>query len=339
MSFVKTNGIESSKQLPTASVVIPVLNEEKHIEFVLNNILQNKPESILEVIVVDGGSSDKTRDIVERFCLIDENIKLINNPQKIQASGINLAVLQSNPLSEVIIRMDAHADYDSHYLFHLLNEIKSRDAESIVVRLFTVGNSCFQRAVAFVSNNALGTGGAAHRMGNKSKYVDHGHHAAIKKSSFLALGGYDDSFSANEDAEFDHRLTKSGGKIWFCSDIVVRYFPRSNPAALSKQYFRYGQGRAQNSQKNRQMLRIRQSLPIFFVLYLIFLIPLAILNPIFLAPFLVYSTSLILSALFALYRERSLCYLHVLSVLPIIHLSWGGGFLKYVLLDAFSRRK
>ena len=337
MDRVKINDSNISNQLPTASVIIPVLNEEKHIESILKNILHHKPASILEIIVVDGGSSDKTRDIVERYCHIDRDIKLINNPKKIQAAGVNLAVLQSNPLSEVVIRMDAHADYDSRYLFILLNEIKNRDAESVVVRLFTVGSSCFQRAVAFVSNNSLGTGGAAHRMGNNSKYVDHGHHAAIKKNSFLALGGYDDKFSVNEDAEFDHRLTKSGGKIWFCSDIVVRYFPRSSSGALSKQYFRYGHGRAQNLQKNRQLLKIRQSLPPFFALYVIFLIPLLALDKIFLIPALLYIIVLIAATAVALYKGRSLCYLQVSLVLPIIHLSWGAGFIKYFFLNAFSR--
>ena len=339
MTFVKVDNSIIIKDLPTASVIIPVLNEEKHIESILKKLLQHKPESITEIIVVDGGSSDKTRDIVEHYCRIDKDIKIINNPKKIQAAGINLAVQQSSPLSEVIIRMDAHADYDPYYLFYLLKEIKTREAESIVVRLFTVGNSCFQRAVAFVSNNSLGTGGAAHRMGNNSKYVDHGHHAVIKKTSFLALGGYDENFSVNEDAEFDWRLTKNGGKIWFCSDIVVKYFPRSSSAALMKQYFRYGQGRAQNLQKNHQVLKARQSLPLLFAIYIILLIPLTFVSKFFLVPALLYIAVSTIATAVAVYKEQSLCYLQVLFILPTIHLSWGCGFLKHFFLNMLLRVK
>ena len=100
-------------------------------------------------------------------------------------------------------------------------------------------------------NSKLGNGGAAHREVGGSGFIDHGHQALFDLPTFLSFGGYDETFSHNEDAEFDYRLARAGGKIWLCSEAVANYFPRLTPLALAKQYFGHGQGRAQTILKHK----------------------------------------------------------------------------------------
>ena len=91
--------------------------------------------------------------------------------------------------------------------------------------------------------------------------MDHGHHALVRLHSFLAVGGYDESFVQNEDAEFDHRLTKAGYKIWFTDQTSMTYYPRPSPRQLFKQYMGYGYGRARTTLKHGIRPKLRQFLP------------------------------------------------------------------------------
>ena len=102
----------------------------------------------------------------------------------------------------------------------------------------------FQRAVAAAQNSRLGNGGAPHRTAPRSGPVAHGHHAAFDRAFFDRLGGYDAHFSHNEDAEFDYRALRAGGRIWMCAEARVEYYPRDRPMALLHQYIRNGRGRA-----------------------------------------------------------------------------------------------
>src|SRR5690606_2830658 len=111
-------------------------------------------------------------------------------------------------------------------------------------------------------NSLLGTGGAAHRIGSGGRWVDHGHHALMRLDAFRRLGGYDEAFSHNEDAEFDQRLCESGGRIWLTAKTKIRYFPRDTVVGLFRQYRAFGRGRAANMLKHRSLPRLRQALPL-----------------------------------------------------------------------------
>jgi succinoglycan biosynthesis protein ExoA len=116
--------------------------------------------------------------------------------------------------------------------------------------------------VAAAQNSRLGTGGAAHRLGREAGWVDHGHHALFRRDAFEAIGGYDESFSHNEDAELDLRLTQEGAKIWLTDRTRITYRPRRTPGALWKQYVSYGKGRARTVLKHYVPLKMRQALPL-----------------------------------------------------------------------------
>lgn len=322
--------VAPSSQRRKVAVIIPTLNEADHIGGLLRAFLRQGP-SIVEIIVADGGSSDGTPEIVERMAATEPRIRLIHNPARLQAAGFNLAAAKASLEVDTLIRVDAHSSYPSDFVETLLAEQAGSGAESIVNRLRSVGTGGFQAAVAAASNSIFGTGGAAHRQGAPSCYIDHGHHALFDRATFLSLGGYDEAFAANEDAEYDVRLRIAGGRIWFTNKADIAYFPRRSPRELMRQYFRYGAGRAQTLLRHAEPLRWRQRVPALLLVVLAFALLLSPIIPSLLAVPAAYVASLISATLILMIRERRFCVWGALLALPIMHLAWGAGFVSYRL--------
>lgn len=252
----------TAKQLmPEGSVliVIPTLNEAQHIEGVIRDLLADAlPETRL--VVADGGSTDGTPAIVRR--MNDPRIRILHNPDRIQSAGINRAVAAEGNGATWLLRADAHATYPRGFLAALLQDMRTTGASSVAVAMVTIAQRGFAAGVAAAQNSVLGTGGAAHRMGLGGRFVEHGHHALIRLDAFRAVGGYDAGQSHNEDAEFDHRLTRNGGRIWLSGRTEIGYHPRQTPKALFLQYLRFGRGRAETLFKHGLLPRPRQVLPL-----------------------------------------------------------------------------
>jgi succinoglycan biosynthesis protein ExoA len=243
-------------------VAIPCLNEEKYLERLVTYLVADCTGIPAHIVIIDGGSTDRSVEIAEGLSRSYSNVTLLKNPKRIQSAAFNLAIASLGGDADTMIRVDAHADYPSGYCKTLLEEAAATGADSVVVAMNTVGTAGFQRAVAAAQNSKLGNGGSAHRSaGTDGKWVDHGHHALIRLDAFLAVGGYDETFSHNEDAELDIRLVRGGFKIWLTGKTVLTYYPRSAPWPLFLQYFRYGQGRARTLAKHRILPKLRQMIP------------------------------------------------------------------------------
>jgi succinoglycan biosynthesis protein ExoA len=308
-----------------ALIVIPTLNEAKVIRSVLAKVLADPGLVDPLVLVADGGSSDGTPEIVAELAAADSRIRLLHNPGRLQSAGLNLAVRTLGMDRAWIVRVDAHADYPENYASTLIEEAMKTGATSVVVSMDTVGEGWFQRAVATAQNSVLGTGGSAHRLATEGQWVDHGHHALFRRDAYQAIGGYDETFSHNEDAEFDLRLTKSGGKIWLTDKLRIGYYPRSTPGALWKQYFSYGKGRARTVLKHHTALKVRQALPLAVAPAVAGLIA----APLFwwmAAPALIWAlTALSFGVLLGLRKkEAAACFSGPAAM--IMHLAWSSGF-------------
>jgi succinoglycan biosynthesis protein ExoA len=273
-------------------VVIPCLNEGEHIEGIVSKLLAEADEVDLQIVLADGGSTDGTRTIIERLARSDKRVAFLDNPKRIQAAAVNGAVRHYGDQADFLIRVDGHADYPSEYCRRLIDAQARTQADSVVVSMHSQGHSCFQRAAAAAQNSILGNGGAAHRNRAEDRWVEHGHHALMRIEAFKAVGGYDDSFSHNEDAELDVRLIAEGFHIFLTSEVSVTYYPRHSFIALFRQYFHIGHGRARNFLKHRWIPKLRQ-------LILIGIAPavsLAVLTPlsgIFALPALLWSVACI----------------------------------------------
>ena len=311
------------------ALVIPTLNEERHIGALLAAMTVQAPDRVREIIVVDGGSTDATRTIVD--AATDPRVRLLPNPARLQSVGVNRAAREASPDVTVLIRVDAHAHYPDSFVADLLAAHAESGAQSVVNRLRSVGVTPFQRAVAAASNSPFGTGGAAHRSGGAVGFIDHGHHALFDRATFVALGGYDEAFIANEDAEYDVRLRASGGRIWFTDTAAIDYFPRATPAALARQYFRYGQGRARTRAKHHERLRPRQMIPPLMVIGLAVALVASFLFPPALVVPAVYFLGVVAATGILMARTRDPAVIAAVLVLPIMHICWGWGFLSTLL--------
>jgi len=247
-----------------AMAVIPTLNEEAHIEACIRSLLVgDKALQEIPLVIADGGSHDRTVEIVEGLKGEFPNLIVLKNPKRLQAAAINLAVeAYGSDHTDYMVRCDAHSIYPPNFILDVVDSLKSTQAASVVVPMDAIGQSCFEKANAWVSNTILGSGGSAHKAGRKSGYVDHGHHAGFDLRVFKKVGGYDDTFSHNEDAEYDARVAQQGGRIFLNADIRIQYVPRSSATALARQYFNYGKGRARTIRKHQEVLKLRQALPI-----------------------------------------------------------------------------
>ena len=242
-------------------VVVPCLNEASHIGKILDWLVRTEGAAGSVIVVADGGSTDGTQDIVRRYVDDGAPVRLLHNPKKIQSAGINLAVERYGDEADYLIRIDAHGTYPEDYCERLMEDARNVGCASIVVSMNTIGSGAFQKAVAIAQNSPLGNGGSKHRIVNNGEFVDHGHHALMRTAVFRELGGYDESFAHNEDAEFDYRLRRIGYYIWMTPKTVMEYLPRTTAKRLFKQYRGYGKGRVQNILKHKQTPGLRQIIP------------------------------------------------------------------------------
>ncbi|MEK0165549.1 glycosyltransferase family 2 protein [Phaeobacter sp. A36a-5a] len=248
-------------------VVIPTLNEAAAIRPCLESLLRDpllRDPDRSALVVADGGSDDDTVAIVESLAeTAPIKIHVLHNPDRIQSAGINRAVAEFGGGFDVLLRCDAHAIYPADYATALCAALRENDDRAaVVVAMQSEGRSEFGKAAAWVVDTPFGSGGAAHRGGRTSGYVDHGHHALMDLHWFRRVGGYDASFSHNEDAELDWRLLAAGGRIWLAGDVRLGYVMRSTPVALWRQYQNYGAGRAATLIKHRMRPRLRQIVPV-----------------------------------------------------------------------------
>jgi succinoglycan biosynthesis protein ExoA len=320
-----------------ALIVIPCLNEAPIIARVIAQVLEDDGLVDPLVLVADGGSSDGSRAIVAEIAARDPRVRLIANPGRLQSAGVNLAARLLGEGRPWLVRVDAHADYPPRYASALIAEARRTGASSVVVAMDTLGEGAFQKAVAAAQNSRLGTGGAAHRCGGTGQWVDHGHHALFRLDAFEGVGGYDEDFSHNEDAEFDLRLCREGGQIWLTDQVRIGYHPRETARALAKQYFSYGKGRARTVLKHVVPLKLRQALPLAVAPAVLSVLAAPLFWP-FALPALVWAATALAYGLALAVRARDPDIALAGPAAMIMHLAWSAGFWSQLISHTLARR-
>jgi succinoglycan biosynthesis protein ExoA len=313
-----------------ALVVIPCLNEEASIAGVVNAALKDRDRQRLLVVVADGGSRDGTRNIVAKMARTIPNVRLMDNPLRLQSAGVNLAAELFGNGYRWLVRMDAHARYPDHYVSHLVQEAEQRNVQSVVVAMHSQGRHWFQKAVALAQNSLIGAGGSPHRHHGVAGYVDHGHHALFNLAFFRALKGYNQNQSHNEDAEFDARLARAGGKLWLTRNVSVIYYPRAQADELYRQYRNYGRGRALTLLRHKTKPKLRQLLPAA-VLPAALLLPFVAFSPLAALPFTLWIAACLLYGAGLGIKTRKSHGFAVALAAMIMHFAWSAGFWRGVL--------
>jgi succinoglycan biosynthesis protein ExoA len=313
-------------------VVVPTLNEQLHIAACVRSLMAGDGRmNAVEIIVADGGSRDRTRAIVEELRREFPNLRLLDNPKRLQSAAVNLAARDAGAGRSILVRCDAHSIYPAGYVMQVADSLKRRSVASIVTPMDAEGETCFQKANAWIVDTPLGSGGSAHRGGRKSMFVDHGHHAGFDLKTFLHVGGYDETFSHNEDAEFDTRLRQAGGRIFLDADIRLTYRPRATVGSLARQYFNYGKGRARTLMKHGERPRLRQLIPPITLVACVVGFAAAPFTPWSLILPGGYIAALVLASLAVAVKRRSLCGLMAGLASATMHMSWSAGLFRQLL--------
>jgi succinoglycan biosynthesis protein ExoA len=331
--------IAPSTLMPMVSVIVPTYQEEPYLRRCVESLLATPyPRDRFELLIVDGGSSDRTVEIAEALALERGNIRVLHNPKRRQAAALNLGFSRSSPDSAIIIRADAHATYSPDFIGRCVAALERSGADMVVFAALAAADArCFQVAVAAAQNTPLGVGDSWYRVGRRSRFVDHGFHGCFRRSILEKSGVYDETFSHNEDAELSFRIAQAGGRIYLERSLEVAYYPRPTLRALALQYFRYGRGRAQNILKHRTPPVLRQALPMLLVLgEAAIAVALAVgidrrLAAVLVALVGAYAAIMLTAGgWFALRRGRA-CLLFLPAVLATMHHAWGAGALAHFM--------
>jgi glycosyltransferase involved in cell wall biosynthesis len=253
-----------ASELPFVTIAMPAYNEEGYIEACLRSVqAQTYPRDRMEILVADGRSTDRTGEIIQAMADEDPRIRLVDNPDRLQAAGMNHMIRESR--GDVIVRMDVHCEYAPDYVEACVRALEQTGADNVGGAQRARARTFFQKALCAALDSPLGMGGARYRSPDNEGFVDTVFLGAFRRRAFEIAGLYDPRAITNEDAELNQRLIDAGGKVFLSRDIVVHYFPRGSFRALARQYYKYGRGRARTLLKLRKFLTLRPALPFLMV--------------------------------------------------------------------------
>ena len=317
------------------SVICPIYNEEKHIAACLDSILrQDFPKEELEVLMVDGMSSDRTREIVQQYTEQYPFIFLLDNPKRIVPTGLNIGIQVAQ--GEVIIRLDAHAIYPDNYFSVLVEKLFALNADNVggLCRTLPAKDTPVCEAIAAALSSPFGMGDSHFRIGtNKEMQVDTVPFGCFRREVFDKIGYFDEELVRNQDDEFNGRIIKFGGHIYLIPSIVIDYYGRDSIGKVSKMFYQYGLFKPLVNKKLGNPATVRQFFPFFFVLGLIIGFPLCFVNLFFRILYIaVLALYIFLAAYFSIRQIKGLKRILLLMVtFFVIHVSYGWGYLRGVI--------
>jgi len=305
-----------------------VLNEERHIRDCLASVfVQDYPANQVEVVVADGGSTDATREIVADFAASHPNLRLIDNPGRNQAAGLNRAIAATR--GEVIARLDGHAAWDPGHLRRCVDLLDTTGADNVGGRMAAVGQTAVAAAVALATQSRLGVGGARFHYAETVTETDTVFLGCFRRSALERVGPFNEAYPPHEDYELNHRIRRSGGRIVYSPEIATRYWARSTWTGLAKQYFRYGRAKMRVARHSPGVIRPYHMVPPAMVLSVV---PAALClrwrhgRCVIGALAAVYTAASVISGARVSRQAPAAVRRRVPLVFPVVHASWGAGF-------------
>jgi glycosyltransferase involved in cell wall biosynthesis len=235
---------------PTVSVVLPTFEERASISDCLRSLERQTGANIIEILVVDGYSTDGTRELVGTH---GAPVRLVDNPGVSAAAAMNVGIDEA--VGDIICRADAHTVYAPDYVARCVAVLHETGATNVGGRMVPVGTTRFGRAVAAVTSSPFGIGPGAFHYATEQREVDTVYLGCWWRDTLVELGGYDAEGLqwAAEDQELNFRIRRGGGRIVLDPTIRSWYFPRDTPRALARQYQNYGLAKASTLAKHRSL--------------------------------------------------------------------------------------
>lgn len=319
------------------SVVMPCYNEERFIAKALENLVAQYDHERYEIVVVDGVSEDRTREVVADFQRAHSHIsvKLVDNPARDIPTGLNRGIAAAR--GEIIARIDAHALASQNYIRRCVEILREGKAAVVGMpcRVCPSDETLMARAIAAAVSHPFGIGDAKYRLGSGSapqEAVDTVAFACFRKSLWQDLGGFNEELLTNEDYDFNYRVRLNGGLVLLDRSGYCDYFARGTLSGLAAQYFRYGQWKARMLRLHPHSVRWRHLIAPLFVASLVVT---GLLGTVWYLErwLLVLELGLYLTLGLVLGRQRGrnpidglLLTLLMPLVFLTIHLSWGSSF-------------
>ncbi|MDX6259452.1 MAG: succinoglycan biosynthesis protein ExoA [Kribbellaceae bacterium] len=318
---------------PPVSVVMPVLNEERHLEEAVGRVLDQEYPGELEVVLAIGPSKDRTEAIAARLAEADKRITIVANPTGKTPAGLNTGIAHAR--HDIVVRVDGHGVLTQGYITRAVEVLHESGADNVGGVMAAEGRTPIEMAVACAYRSRLGLGASTFHQGGKAGPADTVYLGVFRRAALERVGGFDESMHRAQDWELNYRIRKTGGLIWFSPDLSVTYRPRSSLKDVAKQFFHTGQWRREVIRRHPETASKRYLAPPVAVILLALgtilgIIGLAtgsaILDLGFLAP-LGYALLLV----FGSAMEGRYLPWKALFWLPLIcatmHISWGLGFL------------
>ncbi len=310
------------------SVLVPVLNEEKHVRATVATMQTQRFDGELEFIFVDGASEDATRSILEELSRADPRVRVLDNPARRTPQALNIGLAAAR--GRFVARMDAHTRYPPDYLERGVERLVRGDVAHVSGPQLPRGDGTWSRRVALALGSRLGTGGAAFRHASAEEIeVASGFTGVWLRSTLEAHGGWDEGWPQNQDAELAARIRRAGGRIVCVPEMAAEYVPRDSLRALARQYWRYGLYRAKTSGRHPESMAATHLLPSLVSSCLVGALLPGPLGRLARRGTGLYGLALAASAARAARNEEAapIDAAAVPVVLVVMHTSWGLGFL------------
>ena len=315
-----------------ASVLTPVLNEERHIRDTVAAMQAQRFDGELEFLFMDGRSEDRTKEILDDLARSDPRIRVFDNPGRSSTAGLNVGLRHAR--GDYLVRMDAHTFYPEDYIARGVERLRRGDVVWVAGPQVPFGTERWSRRVALALQTWLGTGGSARweagMNGGGERELDTGVFAGLwRRSTVERHGGWDEGWPINQDSELAARVLADGGRIVSLPELAARYVPRNSLRGLARQYWRYGNYRAKTASRHAASLERRQLFVPALALALLATVagpgPLRRLARI---PVAAYAAAVLGTSAEAIPRAGLGDAASLPVIFAVMHLSWGFGFLS-----------
>ena len=331
--------------MTTVSFVMPVRNEEEHIRVSLQSLVeQSYPASECEIIVVDGQSSDRTREIIEEIRERNPQVRCLENRAGIVPTAMNIGIRAAR--GEIIIRADGHNVYPRDYAANCVKYLEETGADNVGGPLATVAadESLSARLVAAVLSSPFGVGNSKFRTSREEGFVDTVPFGAFRREIFDRVGMYNEKLVRNQDNELNARIRKAGGKIYITPALTTHYHPVKNFLGLLKYAFKTSQWHIFTLRENRGSMGVRHLAPAMFLLLLLILLLASFASATALAFLIGILCAYILTGFYFSLRAKAEGNWGVAAVQPFatmcFHMTYGAGTLfglRYLLQQPSAR--
>ena len=320
---------------PTVSVIFPVRNEERFIEACLESVLaQDYPADRIEILLVDGKSSDRTRELAAAVLadrIAGGSAGILDNPRGIASTAMNIGIGAST--GDVIVRADGHTVLPPDYVRRSVEVLQETGSQCVGGAIRTLGSGPVGRAIAAAQSSRFGVGGVAFRTGRGTAGpVDTVPFGAWPREVFACIGDFDTELVRNQDDELNYRLRQAGGTVWYDPAIRTDYFAAPSLRRFWHQYFQYGEYKIMVAQKRNGFASVRHVVPATFVVATATSLVLAVARRdprwalALLGPYAVANGAASIAAA----RRTKAHPARVAVAFAVLHTSYGTGFIKGV---------